>query len=135
MAERKFNEVFSRRLRYYMERDDINQVELANRLGVGKTSVYNWVNGIKTPRMDKVDAMCKIFGCSRSDLINEETSKESSYYFDPAADAAADFLHKQPEYNVLFDSVRKIKPEDIDFVKKMIDRVSGQSGEGSDNDT
>lgn len=27
------------------------------KLGVGSTSVYNWCNGIKSPRMDKVDVM------------------------------------------------------------------------------
>ena len=53
----------------------MTQLELSKRLGVGTTSVYNWCNGIKTPRMDKVDAMCKIFNCKRSDLM-EDKSKE-----------------------------------------------------------
>ena len=51
----------------------MTQVELAKKLNVGTTSVYNWCNGIKTPRMDKVDAMCDLFKCSRSDLIEEKT--------------------------------------------------------------
>lgn len=76
MSEREFNEIFSERLKYYLEKYEITQVELSKRLGVGTTSVYNWCNGIKTPRMDKIDAMCKIFHCQRSDLINEtENSK------------------------------------------------------------
>ena len=57
MPEQEFNVVFSKRLRYYLSKYDMTQVELAKRLGVGTTSVYNWCNGIKTPRMDKVDAM------------------------------------------------------------------------------
>lgn len=50
----------------------MTQVELAKKLGVGTTSVYNWCNGIKTPRMNKVDAMCDLFHCRRSDLIEEK---------------------------------------------------------------
>lgn len=71
MSEKSFNEVFASRLRYYLSRDDMTQKDLAARLGVGTTSVYNWCNGVKTPRMDKVDAMCKLFGCNRFDLIEE----------------------------------------------------------------
>lgn len=76
MCEKDFNEVFSKRLRYYLQLNDMKQNELAKRLGVGTTSVYNWCNGIKSPRMDKVDAMCKIFNCSRSDLMEENAPQK-----------------------------------------------------------
>ena len=42
MPEQEFNVVFSKRLRYYLSKYDMTQVELAKRLGVGTTSVYNW---------------------------------------------------------------------------------------------
>lgn len=81
MSEQEFNTVFSKRLRYYLNKYDITQVELAKKLGVGTTSVYNWCNGIKTPRMDKIDAMCELFQCKRSDLI--EDKEESSIAINP----------------------------------------------------
>lgn len=73
MSEREFNQIFSERLRYYLDKYNMTQLELSKRLGVGTTSVYNWCNGIKTPRMDKVDAMCKIFNCKRSDLMEDKS--------------------------------------------------------------
>lgn len=78
MPEQDFNAVFSKRLRYYLNKFEITQVELAKKLGVGTTSVYNWCNGIKSPRMDKVDAMCDLFHCNRSDLMEDkaDTSPE-----------------------------------------------------------
>lgn len=51
----------------------MTQLELAHKLGVGTTSVYNWCNGIKSPRMDKVDKMCSILGCLRSDFMEEKS--------------------------------------------------------------
>lgn len=78
MSEREFNQIFSERLRYYLNKYEMTQLELSKRLGVGTTSVYNWCNGIKTPRMDKVDAMCKIFNCKRSDLMEDVTASSSS---------------------------------------------------------
>lgn len=53
MPEQEFNAVFSKRLRYYLSEYNMTQAELAKRLGVGTTSVYNWCNGLKTPRMVK----------------------------------------------------------------------------------
>ena len=74
LPESSFNELFSRKLRYYMKKKNITQAELSQKIGVGTTSVYNWCNGIKTPRMDKVDMMCTIFECSRSDLMTDTSS-------------------------------------------------------------
>ena len=123
MPEKEFNEVFSNRLRYYLAKYDITQVELAKKLGVGSTSVYNWCNGIKTPRMDKVDAMCDLFHCKRSDLM-EETIQ--AYNLDPDAKDLAQFLYENPDYKVLFDASRKVKPKDINFVKEVLDRMNSQ---------
>lgn len=127
MSEQEFNAIFSKRLRYYLNQCNMTQLELSKRLGVGTTSVYNWCNGIKTPRMDKVDAMCSIFGCKRSDLISEKEESEESYYFNEDAKELAEFMFKNPEYKVLFDASRKVKKEDIAFVKQMIDRMRGDS--------
>jgi transcriptional regulator with XRE-family HTH domain len=98
----------------------MTQAELAKRLGVGTTSVYNWCNGLKTPRMDKVDAMCEIFHCNRSDLMQDKP--EEPYYMNDDAREIAQFLYENPDYKVLFDASRKVKPDDIAFVKSMLDR-------------
>ena len=126
MPEQEFNTVFSKRLRYYLNMYGITQAELAKKLGVGTTSVYNWCNGIKTPRMDKVDAMCDLFHCNRSDLIEDKLEdSDDTYYLNDDAREMAQFMFENPEYKVLFDASRKVKKEDIEFVKQMIDRVRG----------
>lgn len=69
MKETDFNKLFAAKLKFYLEKNQMSQADLANKLGVGTTSVYNWCSGLKTPRMDKVDKMCEIFHISRSTLI------------------------------------------------------------------
>lgn len=71
MSEKEFNKLFSQNLKYYLEKNNLSQAELANRLNVSATSVSYWCQGLKTPRMDKVDAICSIFSCRRSDLMTE----------------------------------------------------------------
>lgn len=128
MSEDQFKRIFSKNLRYYMSVNNKEQIDLINDLGFNKSAVSTWCNGTRLPRMDKVDALAKYFGISRSDLIEEKnnSSEDTSYYFDEEARDMAQFLYENPAYKVLFDASRKVKPEDIQFVKEMIDRVNGK---------
>lgn len=62
-------EVFSTNLKKMLKERGKTQLELAEFAGVSDASVNNWVNGIKLPRMDKVDKICKFLNVKRSDLI------------------------------------------------------------------
>lgn len=66
---KKINENISRNISNYMDSIGIDAAELAKRLGCAPSTVYMWIQGNATPRMDKIDKMCEIFGCERSDLI------------------------------------------------------------------
>lgn len=87
-----FNAIFAKNIRHYLDLFRMTQAELAARLNVGTTSVYNWCNGIKIPRMDKIDKMCEIFGCNRSDLITDNLDDPNMKEF------AELFLNAPKEY-------------------------------------
>lgn len=74
ISEQEFNDIFSKQLKRQLRIHEMTQSDLAKRLGVSTQSVTNWCKGAKTPRMDKVDSMCKIFNCRRSDLMEEKSS-------------------------------------------------------------
>lgn len=122
MGEDYYKTIFSKNLKKYMELNGKTQIDLINDLGFNKSSVSTWCNGTRLPRMDKVDALAKYFGISRSDLIEEKTEIAESYYLNDDAKELAQFLFDNPEYKVLFDASRKVKKEDIAFVKQMLDR-------------
>lgn len=121
MTDKDFNAVFSKRLKYYLNKNDMTQKELAKILGVGTTSVYNWVNGIKSPRMDKVDAMCSLFNCRRSDFLKEDDDDtDTSYYLDEKTKKIAQEIYENKELGLLFDAARTAKPEDLETVHTML---------------
>lgn len=64
--------IFAENLNHYMRRYNIKQIDLARRVGVNKSTVHEWVYGRKAPRMDKVDIMCQIFNCKKSDLLERQ---------------------------------------------------------------
>ena len=123
MSEREFNAIFSERLRYYLNKYEITQLELSKRLGVGTTSVYNWCNGIKTPRMDKVDAMCEIFHCKRSDLMN-----------DNATDQETTSLSPDPDVRRIERARQKMPEADKKFMMDMLERSFSEYFEDDDSD-
>lgn len=121
--EQEFNKIFSNNLRHYIDRDNMTQADLAKKLGVSSQSVTNWCKGVKTPRMDKVDAMCKIFNCKRSDLMEEhKPGKESpsEYYLNPKTKKIAQDIYENKELSLLFDAARDASPEDLQTVHTML---------------
>lgn len=121
MPDNEFNQIFSKRLRFYLSKYDMTQLELSKKLGVGTTSVYNWCNGVKTPRMDKVDKMCDLFHCKRSDLFEDkENNPDDTYYLNPETSKIAQEIYDNKELSLLFDAARDADPEDLQTVHSML---------------
>lgn len=76
------NGTFARALIYYLAINEMKQNELAKKLGVGTSTVNDWVHGRKSPRMNKVDMMCELFGCRRSDFLEDKDESESKFLKD-----------------------------------------------------
>ncbi|MFP3155815.1 helix-turn-helix transcriptional regulator [Lachnospiraceae bacterium ZAX-1] len=130
MPESELNKIISEKIAYYLERTGKTQAGLADYMGVSQATVSNWCNGIKIPRMDKIDNICAFLGVKRFDIMNsDEKGKEDiqGYYINDDAREMAEFMFRNPEYKVLFDASRKVKKEDIEFVKQMIDRMRGDT--------
>ena len=72
MIEKDFNKTFSKNLNYFLNLNNKTQLDLAKYVNVSTASVSNWCKGIKTPRMDKVDMICRYFGILRSELLEDD---------------------------------------------------------------
>jgi hypothetical protein len=77
------------------------------------------------PRIDKIQSICNWFGIEKDDLLTDKPDADSKYYLNAEARDLAQFLFDNPEYKVLFDASRKVKKQDIQFVKDLIDRMAG----------
>lgn len=73
--EKEYAKVIAKNLRRLSLEYDKTQNDIATALNVSKSSVSLWFNGKSTPRMDKIDALCKLFNVRRSDIMEpkEET--------------------------------------------------------------
>ena len=53
-----------------MKRADVNQVQLAEKLGISKGTVNNWARGNNSPDVDMVPKICNVLGISILDLFS-----------------------------------------------------------------
>lgn len=72
LDEKDFNRIFAKNFQEYLLFYGLKQLDIAKALGVSTSTVNSWYHAQRTPRMGKVDALCKLFHCKRSDLIAEE---------------------------------------------------------------
>ena len=124
MPDEKLRQIFAENLNNYLELNGYSQADLARHMHVSTASTAKWCTGQSIPRIDKIQSICNWLGIEKSDLLEDKHGQKSQYYLDSESMEAAEFLHKNPEYKVLFDATRKVKPEDIDFVREMIDRTT-----------
>lgn len=66
-------EVFSKNLRFYLNKTDKTQKDVALAIGVTPASLNEWLKGKKYPRIDKIEMLARYFGILKSDLIEEKT--------------------------------------------------------------
>ena len=74
MSDSKSN--FKNNLIYYLNLRQKTQSDLAKSIGVAKTTISSYVNGVSTPRLDKIDKICDFLNISRNDLL--ENHNDSS---------------------------------------------------------
>ena len=67
--------IMSKNLKYYIERSGKDRRELAEIWGFPYSTVTEWINGRKYPRIDRIEVMADYFGILKSDLIEEKTEE------------------------------------------------------------
>lgn len=62
-------EVMAQNIKRYMGDRGISRKEFCKRLGFAYSTVTDWLNAEKYPRIDKIEMMANFFGVNKSDLV------------------------------------------------------------------
>lgn len=108
----------------------MTQEELAKVLKISRSTVGMYENGSREPDYETLEAIADYFNVDIDYLLGRtnkttlliNSSSTQEYYLNEDARDMAQFMYENPEYKVLFDASRKVKKEDIEFVKQMLDR-------------
>ena len=146
------NDLMAQRIKEWRIKNNLSQEQLAEMLGLQKSAIAKYENGrVVNIKRSTIANMADIFHCNPSYIMGWSDSeserdpimtnimkspeddifaneylkrKKESYYLNDDAREMAQFMFDNPEYKVLFDATRKVKKEDIEFVKDFIERLN-----------
>ena len=67
-------EIMARNIKRYMQKNGISRKDFCERLGFAYSTVTDWLNAEKYPRIDKIEMMANFFGISKADLVEPPAS-------------------------------------------------------------
>lgn len=110
--------VLAMNIRKYMSMSGKDRKEIARALGIPYSTLTDWVNANKYPRIDNIEKMAAYFGVSKSDLIEDFEQKQKDN------DALADIIVKIRMNKDLMEVVDKVVSLDnaqINSLKNLLD--------------
>lgn len=109
-------EIFAKNLQHYLDIKNIDRPKLCRDLDIPPTTLSDWINAKKYPRIDKIEMLANYFNVQKSDLIENKgtnTFDELELLFSKTKD-------------VLTDDDRDMIRFVIEKRKKEIDRQLGE---------
>lgn len=65
-------EIMAKNIKRYMDEFNLDRKELAGIAGVAYSTLSDWLNANKYPRIDKIEKMANYFGISKADLVEDD---------------------------------------------------------------
>lgn len=116
MSEDRSRRIFSDNLNRIMAEHDKTAANLNADLGIPFSTLSNWTNGLKMPRMGKVELLARYFNCEKSDLLEEHSE---TYYENRETATMAQKIKDNGKLKALFDIQSDMKPDDLDAIYTM----------------
>ena len=77
MSDLGNKEIFSKNLQYYMRINNKDRNEVARDLNIPYSTLADWYNGNKYPRIDKIQLLADYFDIKKSDLVEKRSLKKN----------------------------------------------------------
>lgn len=113
MTKDEYSKVVAANLRRIMYDREKTQADLARDLHLNKSTVSSWMNGTRTPKMDKIDLLCSYLSCNRSDLMEPRGKRRETV---SVSDDQADLVRL----------VMRARPDNVKMVLALLRRLEGE---------
>ena len=124
-----FNEI----LKQLRNRDNLSQAELAQKLGVAKSTIGMYESGKREPDFETLESIADFFNVDMNFLLGRDGSENDHYYLNDETRQIAQEAFENPELRTLFHVARDIPPErlkaHIEFMKSLKAQEKGAPDE------
>lgn len=109
-----FAEIF----KYLRLREGLTQKEMADRLGIAKSTVSMYENGNREPDFELLEQIADYFNVDMNFLLGKD--KDERYFLDEKTTQIAQEIFDNEELKLLFDAAVDSSPEDLKTVHDML---------------
>lgn len=114
------------KLQELLDKRQRNVNDLSKATGVPASTIYSIIRRNNTKAdLDVLQAIADEL-CVTLDYFSDSSSRQSGYYLNEEAAKIAQEIFDNPDLRILFDTTRKVKPEDLKLIKDMVKRMSGE---------
>ncbi len=121
-------------LKYLRVRDNLSQAELADKLGVAKSTISMYEVGKREPDFETLEAIADFFNVDMNFLLGKDGSENDHYYLNDETREIAQEVFENPDMRTLFKVARDIPPErlkaHIEFMKSLKEQENKHNDEG-----
>jgi len=118
--------IFEERLRKLRTNLGITQKELADKIGVSRTTIGGYETKGKEPSYNTLIKIAKTLNCSLDFLLGyaeEESSNNGVQQISPKLKASYEKLSKREDLQLLFKETENLNPDSIKRIVKIIDLI------------
>lgn len=112
----KFGEI----LKMLRTEKGITQVEMAEMLGISRSSVGMYEQGKREPDFELEEKIADLFNVSLDFLRTGDMTKHGGWYLDEETAREAQRVFDDPDTRMLFDAARDASPEAIRLAAEML---------------
>ena len=76
MSDLGNKQVMAQNIQYYLDLNHKDRNDLVKDLGLKYTTISNWLQAERYPRIDKIEMMANYFGVSKADLVERQPKAE-----------------------------------------------------------
>ena len=110
---------FKEMLKYLRLRENLSQSELAEKLGVAKSTISMYEVGKREPDFETLEAIADLFNVEMNFLLGKDGSENDRYYINDETAKAAQEIFENQELRALFDVQRDMEPDDLRALHNM----------------
>ena len=103
--------IFAKNLTALLKKNDITQLWIADKLGVSSSTVSDWCNGNKAPRMDKIQSLADLLNVPVSFLTSSAVSDEEITNRE-----RLEAMHQDPRLGLMMDRLRRMPSKEVDMM-------------------
>ena len=114
-------QVFAKNFNYYLAINNKSQSDIVEDLEITASTVSDWANAKKYPRVDKMQMLADYFGVLKSDLTEEH--QEARITDDIELQEYLEELKNRSEMRMLFSLAKKATKEEVEKAVKIIEAL------------